>query len=95
MFRFIGFFKFNLWLLCYRKCLFFITRFSSNYGAGGLIGNSEYTYIYGCYAAGDVSSVALNAGGLVGYFTNYSIENCFARGNVQSASGYVGGLVGK
>ncbi|UXD86379.1 hypothetical protein [Thalassolituus hydrocarboniclasticus] len=60
--------------------------------AGGLIGFSNRTDVYQCFAKGDVTANA-KAGGFIGVTQNISIGDSYATGDV-SANDIAGGLIG-
>ncbi|MCM8532538.1 MAG: hypothetical protein NE330_15340, partial [Lentisphaeraceae bacterium] len=59
---------------------------------GGLIG--EASYVYDCYATGNVVAENNFAGGLIGRNYSGNILNCFSIGTVNCPGDYVGALCG-
>ena len=60
---------------------------------GGLVGQTERSYIKDCYAMGTVEGGTF-VGGLIGESRESEIKNCYAAGNVSASGDNAGGLVG-
>jgi uncharacterized protein (UPF0128 family) len=59
---------------------------------GGLVGRSNNTLIFNCYATGSING-STYVGGLVGYNNNSNISKCYTTSNIAFGD-IIGGLVG-
>ena len=77
------------------KCLFSGTV-KGEENTGGVVGYNSYSYVFNCYAAGDITGTGWNAGGIAGHnYFNGRIEKCYYSAGVINGYLNTGGIAGQ